>query len=253
MKISTTDGKDARRQEIKDFVRQRYPDVSEYYHHIDFPIYRDVPVEVHYTPGKLFSPNQNKRYQKWCEEQREALMNEQYSDGAVVYPSLAFNTVYQMAHIMAHFFNEGIGLKHMIDYYYVLVKLQNEKDTRDYIKMFELLGLLKFASGVMWIEKEVLGLDEKYLIVEASEKAGILIKKEMEEGGNFGHYDHRYAKIREKGLLAKGMANVYRLLTISSYFPAETFWRIFNKMENVKWRVKGINIKQHKISRSMSS
>ncbi len=245
--IGKTDGRDAPRQEITDFVRQQYPDVFEQYHHIDFPIYKDVPVEVHYTPGRLLSPNKNKRFQKWCREQRNTLMNEQYSDGVVVYPSVEFNTVYQIAHIMVHFFNEGIGLRHFVDYYYVLFALGgkrnvDEDNSMDYNSLFDYLGVLKFARGVMWIEKELLGLNEKYLIVEPSEKVGLLIKKEMEEGGNMGQYDKRYTQIRQKGLLARGMTDVYRLLTMANYFPTQVFWKIVNKIGNQRWKIKGISI-----------
>ena len=55
------------RDEITKFVKEKCPNVFEQYHHIDFPIFEDVPVEVHYTPGKLLSPKYNKRFQKWSQ------------------------------------------------------------------------------------------------------------------------------------------------------------------------------------------
>ncbi len=238
------------RDEITRFVKQRIPSSFEQYHHIDFDIFDDVPVEVHYTPGRLLSPKYNKRFQNWCDEQKELILKDYPNSSEVVFPSIAFNVVYQMAHIMIHFFIEGVGMRHFVDYYYVLKKSRVEslfesresrverRETKEYYKeKFEEFGMLKFASGVMWIEKELLGLEERYLIVEPSEKLGLILKKEMEEGGNFGHYDQRYTNARSKGLMARGAIDVYRLLKLSTYFPSESFWKVVNKIENQRWKL----------------
>jgi hypothetical protein len=48
--------------------------------------------------------------------------------GNVDVPTAEFNAVFQMAHIMMHFFIEGIGLRHFVDYYYVLKAYTNHTD-----------------------------------------------------------------------------------------------------------------------------
>ncbi len=106
----------------------------------------------------------------------------------------------------------------------------------DYNSLFEDLGMLKFARGVMWIEKELLGLDERYLIAGPSERIGRLIKKEIEEGGNFGHYDERY-KARRMGYLMRGLTDTYRLLKLATVFPSESLWKIYDKVLNQRWKV----------------
>ena len=113
-----------------------------------------------------------------------------------------------MAHMMGHMFEEGIGIRHFIDYFYVLKALREEKNQEDFEPLFKQLGLLSFARGTMWIEREILGIDVDCLIVPEDEKIGRVILKEIEEGGNFGHYDQRYAA-RSKGLLMRGMADTY--------------------------------------------
>ena len=143
-----------------------------------------------------------------------------------------------MSHIMNHFFVEGIGMRHFVDYYYVLTNTDITNRT-DIIKTICYLGLEKFARGVMWIEKEVLGINEDCLLFEPSEKIGKLMLQEMMEGGNFGQYDQRY-RIREKGLLGRGIADTYRLLKLVPVFPQETLWKIWNKVENQKWKFKEI-------------
>ncbi len=226
------------RHEITRFVRARCPDAFEQYHHIDFQVFSDVPVEVHYTPGRLMSPRYNRRFQEWCHAQGVALRAEclEIADGFHV-PSMAFNAVYQMAHVMAHFFIEGIGMRHFVDYYYVLKHLETENKKEEIRNTLRWLGLERFARGVMWVEQHCLGLENRCLLVEPSERVGRLILREMEEGGNFGHHDPRYAS-RRKGLWARGWADTRRLLTLASVFPAESFWKVIGKIENQKWKIK---------------
>lgn len=88
----------------------------------------------------------------------------------------------------------------------------------------------------MWIEHEVLGLGEEYLICECDEKIGRLILKEIEEGGNFGRHDQRYT-LRNKGYWARGIVDSYRLSKLAWYFPEEVFWGIVKKVENQRWKI----------------
>lgn len=226
------------RDEITSFVKERTPDVFEQEHHIDFPIYDDVPVEVHYTPGVLFSPKYNRRFQDWCEEQK-IITSKNAKDTEFNVPSVEFNAVYQMAHIMIHFFIEGIGLRHFIDYYYVLIRFHDSRFRGQVIQDIKWLGMEKFARGAMWIEKYCLGLEDEYLLFEPSERVGRLIIKEMEEGGNLGQYDSRYTE-RNKGLLFRGFVDTKRLVTLFPVFPYESFWKVVEKVTNQRWKLKKI-------------
>lgn len=223
------------RGEVNEFVRAKCPEAFEQEHHIEFPIFKDVEVEVHYTPGTLLSPKSNKRFQNWCDQMKDevrCMMAD--NDNEFFVPSIGFNVVYQMAHIMTHFFIEGIGLRHFIDYYYVL---KTNTDRTDKTNLFEEFGLLRFARGVMWIEKECLGLEVECLLVEPDDRIGRVIMKEMLEGGNFGHYDERY-KGRRKGYFARGLTDGYRLLKLLSVFPSESMWKLYRKVENQKWKLR---------------
>lgn len=222
------------RKTITKFVKDRCPEAFEQYHHIDFPIFKDVPVEVHYTPGRLLSPKYNKRFQNWCEAQKKYITSKN-KDGFVV-PSVEFNAVYQIAHIFIHFFIEGIGLRHFVDYYYVLLNTNFTKAIK-VKESLQYLGLEKFARGVMWIEREILGINEDCLLFEPSEKIGKLILQEMMEGGNFGHHNQRYG-LRRNGRLGRGIADTYRLLKLFPTFPQESLWKIWNKVENQRWKIK---------------
>lgn len=228
---------DGTREAINEFVRARCPKAFEQEHHIEFPIFKDIEVEVHYTPGTLLNPKCNERFKKWCSKQMDDIRYMKEDSENIFYvPSIEFNVVFQMAHIMIHFFIEGIGLRHFVDYYYVL---QNKNISLDFnfVELFKEFGLYRFARGVMWIEKTCLGLEDEFLIVEPDEKTGRIIMQEMIEGGNFGHHDERY-KSRKKGYLARGLTDGYRLLKLAKVFPSESMWKLYRKVENQRWKLK---------------
>ena len=105
------------------FVRSISPHEKACYHHIEFPSYKGVEVEVHYRPSFLLCFWHNRKLQKYYERVKE----EQFShrvmlgeQGEIAIPTSEFNLIFQLTHIYAHLMNEGIGLRQLVDYYYVL-------------------------------------------------------------------------------------------------------------------------------------
>ena len=105
------------------FVRSISPHEKACYHHIEFPSYKGVEVEVHYRPSFLLCFWHNRKLLKYYERVKE----EQFShrvmlgeQGEIAIPTAEFNLIFQLTHIYAHLMNEGIGLRQLVDYYYVL-------------------------------------------------------------------------------------------------------------------------------------
>ena len=105
------------------FVRSISPHEKACYHHIEFPSYKGVEVEVHYRPSFLLCFRHNRKLQKYYERVKK----EQFShrvmlgeQGEIAIPTAEFNLIFQLTHIFAHLMNEGIGLRQLVDYYYVL-------------------------------------------------------------------------------------------------------------------------------------
>ena len=105
------------------FVRSISPHEKACYHHIEFPSYKGVEVEVHYRPSFLLCFWHNRKLQKYYERVKE----EQFShrvmlgdQGEIAIPTVEFNLIFQLTHIYAHLMNEGIGLRQLVDYYYVI-------------------------------------------------------------------------------------------------------------------------------------
>ena len=105
------------------FVRSISPHEKACYHHIEFPSYKGVEVEVHYRPSFLLCFWHNRKLQKYY----ESVKDEQFShwvmlgeQGEIAIPTSEFNLIFQLTHIFSHLMNEGIGLRQLVDYYYVL-------------------------------------------------------------------------------------------------------------------------------------
>ena len=113
------------------FVRSISPHEKACYHHIEFPSYKGVEVEVHYRPSFLLCFWHNRKLQKYYERVKE----EQFSHrvmlgehGEIAIPTVEFNLIFQLTHIFAHLMNEGIGLRQLLDYYYVLCDFYKVND-----------------------------------------------------------------------------------------------------------------------------
>ena len=110
-------------RKVVSFVRSLSPDEKVCYHHIGFPEYNGVEVEVHFRPSFLFCFRHNRRLQGYYER----VMDEQFAhrvklgeQGEVAVPKAEFNLIFQLTHIFTHLMNEGIGLRQLVDYFFVL-------------------------------------------------------------------------------------------------------------------------------------
>ena len=114
------EGEDKR---VISFVRSISPHEKVCYHHIEFPSYKGVEVEVHYRPSFLLCFLHNRKLQKYYERVKEEQFSHRVMFGEqmeVAIPTVEFNLIFQLTHIYAHLMNEGIGLRQLLDYYYVL-------------------------------------------------------------------------------------------------------------------------------------
>ena len=219
------------RNRIDEFVHQKYPEVKGGKMHIEFPVFDDVAVEVHYIPRYMYAPKHDRRLQAFflekADEQFGNLVRFLGVDGLCAVPTVDFNLVQQLSHMMSHVMGEGIGLRQFIDYYYVL--RQFRVDSLELTVRLHDMGLLRFAQGVMWVEKELLGLEDKYLIVEPSERIGRAIQQTIEEGGNFGHHSSLNT-LRHQSLIGRAIGGAKQSLRAMRYFPTEAAWKLIRKV-----------------------
>ena len=83
-----------------------------------------VPVELHFFPCSMNNPIYHARLQKWFRRNADLQCSNVVGlpDGAgdIAIPTSAFNVVYQLTHLYHHFFDEGIGMRQIIDYFLVV-------------------------------------------------------------------------------------------------------------------------------------
>lgn len=220
------------------YVKERNPKGKVCYHHIDYGTYKGVEVEVHYRPSFMFNPIHNSRLQRWFRKMAEGgcLMAELPENaGSIRIPTREFNIIFQLSHIYNHLLHEGIGLRQIIDYYYVLKSNINRTDDTNSIDSLHYLGLTRIAGAMMWVLHEKLGLEEEYMIAPMDEKRGKVLLNEILRGGNFGHYDtvNRQATTPFK----KNIQRLKRDFRMVRYFPSECIWEPVFRIYHYFWRL----------------
>lgn len=225
---------DADEETIQKYVRERFPNATDSYKHIKFPVFDDVLVDVHATPLKFYCPKFHKRLQRWIEDNKQEQFEHRIHltgiDKEICVPTVKFNVIYQLGHMLIHFFDEGIGLRHLVDYFYVLKGLNLTEEEREKIDgTLRDLGMMRFAKAVMWIENSVLGLSLAYCIVNPDEKRGQQLLVDILDGGNFGKYSQRYKG--KTGFYGRGIIEARRLLSLISLAPCEATSCLLRKVK----------------------
>ena len=112
------------REQITEYAKKHFKlgdDIR--YQHIETSV-DGVPVELHFFPCTMNNPLYHARLQKWFRRNADLQCSHIVGlpDGAgdIAIPTTAFNVIYQLTHLYHHFFDEGIGMRQIIDYYYVV-------------------------------------------------------------------------------------------------------------------------------------
>ena len=241
---------DGGREKIYEFARKFDKDGKLYgvnYHHIHFRLIDDVHIEVHIWPSFLSSPLRNNRLHKFCNLYRPTYETDK--------PSLGFDRVFIMLHCYRHICGHGLGLRQIMDYYYVLKasfkeshednegshrsksfkNLNQNYSKEDAVYWIKKLGMERFARGLMWVLKEYFGLEEKFLLMEPDEKEGQFIIQEVMLTGNMGHSDTRNWGSKRTPL-SRFFLNLKRDIYMVRHCPHEALWQPFFSIWLYAWR-----------------
>jgi len=227
-----------RRREVLNYVRKKFPQTRIRYQHIDFPIFKGVEVEMHFIPTAKNNPVYNFRIQRWVEKQmpRQCANVVELPDGMgrISVPTNDFNIIYQLSHLMHHFFDEGIGLRQMMDYYYVLQQAERGQQDLEALRgTLRHLGLYQFAGAVMYVMREVFGLEEEMLIVPVDVKRGKTLMEEILRGGNFG----KYSGLTRHSMGVKYFLKIRRNMRFVREYPAEALCEPVFRTWHFFWRL----------------
>ena len=114
----------ASREQIIEYAKKHFEIGDDIrYHHLEASL-DGVPVELHFFPCTMNNPIHNARLQKWFKRNADLQCSNVVSlpagIGEIAIPTTAFNVVYQLCHLYHHFFDEGIGMRQIIDYFLVV-------------------------------------------------------------------------------------------------------------------------------------
>jgi hypothetical protein len=223
---------DGRRADIVSFIQKRCTSSHEVYHHIDGLRVNGVEIEAHFTPSYMSNPFANRRLQSWVHKESSSQFEHCVSiDGNTIHvPMLAFNRVFILHHIYRHFFYEGIGLRQMMDFYYVLKQGFSVTEQAETIGIYRRLNLLGFAGACIYVLHKLFGLEEKFHIVAPNKQYGEVLLSEILIGGNFGQaitYN-----IGSESKFERGGRILRRSIRFLKYAPLEVLWMPYFKVMN---------------------
>ena len=215
---------DCGREKAIDYARSIQGDVDWDYKHLHLDVYDDTAVEMHYVPEVFLNLRKNWKLQKWFNE--PAVKNSMFRvTGDMVCPSVEFNLFYILLHTYRHFLYEGVGMRQLLDYYFVLRNDEVDEPMRHRVyKTICSFGMARFTSGVMWIMKDVFGMSEQLLLCDPEENEGRYVLNEVMTGGNFGHHDVRLADDRTRGKKRAIIKILRHNLHLLAHYPGDTLW-----------------------------
>ena len=233
------------RDDIERLLRERWEVSDEVYHLFGVAIYDDVETEIHVTPSWLYNPIANARLQRFFREQAPKQFTHfasqtESGDGARLgfnCPTLVFNLVFSLSHIWHHFFDEGVGLRQLMDYYYILLHSSAE-ERAEALTILRSLHMDGLAAAVGFILERGFGLDEAHQLCPSDTWRGTLLLKEVIQGGNFGQYRTVGRASASENALQRGWRKTKRQIRFLRAFPCEVPWIPLWKCWHLVWRLR---------------
>ena len=194
-------------------------------------IFLDTEVEVHFHPSKMYNPVLNSRLQKFFEKNSPIR-----EDVTLTYPNARFNAIFCMAHMFRHYLEGGIGMRQMMDYYYVLRELAFVERSL-VMKQLKHLGMKRFTASVMAVMKYCFGMEDEYLLCQPDKKHGKKLANDIIAMGNFGVLDKRNYSHDGESIWARFRRKNRRVFSNLRYYPREVFWSPFARVSQYVWRL----------------
>ena len=232
---------DGKQNDIIKYITHFFPKTRVQWQEVDFPIKKGTCIEVHTIPALMFHPIDRQRMKAYFNQHREEIFTNETElpgeEGKVCVPPLRVNMTFLLIHIYRHLFNEGIGLRQIVDYYYILQHCQQTGQMHliaETAQMVRHLHMTRFVGALMWVMQEVFLLPDELLILPANESEGRFLLQEIMRSGNFGLYDNRNQHKKTKWgnfwfQTARNMRFLFR-------YPREVIWNPGYRLAQFIWR-----------------
>lgn len=210
------------------------------YHHADLGLFPDAEIELHYRPSISRNLWRNSRLQKWFKNEGKKHIIYDTQLGFCV-PDNVFSLILTLNHNLWHLLYEGVGLRQMMDLYFVVKAMHSSVEATSLIHYF---GLERFAAASAWVLWHLFDneLRQSFFLSPESplpypdKNAGRFLLREIMQAGNFGHNDDRLAgfvKGNRIVLMYRWLRHTMRLVR---YYPQEVMWTPFGILRISLWR-----------------
>lgn len=221
------------RDEIVNFVRSRGVNIYDVHLvHATADFFNDIPIEIHFRPSWMYNPFLDCKLQSFFASQASEQFAHYDNTMGLAYPTIFFNLVHSMVHINRHIFEEGIGLRQLMDYYFII----NHSSKEERIKAYKVLcdiGLKKFASAVMYVLQQVFLLEEDMMLCVPNQMLGSRLLNSIMAGGNFGK---ALGLKHGRNKLEKVLLQMKNNLQLMLPYANEAMWIPFFQVWHYGWR-----------------
>ena len=223
------------RDEIINFIRSKGVKVYDIHLvHARAEFFEKVPVEIHFRPSWMYNPFLDSKLQSFFVLQASGQFAHYDEKVGFAYPTVFFNLVHSMVHINRHVFEEGIGLRQLMDYYFILKHSSCEERSEAYNVLCS-VGLRKFVEAVMYVMQQVFLLEEDLMLCRPNSILGSRLLDSIMAGGNFGK---ALGLKHGRNKLEKGLLQLKHNLQLMLPYANEAMWIPFFQVWHYGWRKK---------------
>ena len=152
-----------------------------------------------------------------------------------------FDSIHLLLHILGHYLYEGVGLRQVMDYYFIIKQEDVQKRKKDIIAYYKTLGLYDFSKSVMWVLKEVFALENDFLFIEPDAKNGKKLLNEILKEGNMGHAA-TVNKVNNETTLYRWIRRWKRKIRLIKYNKMGVLCNPFYKAKLLWWKHRVIKL-----------
>lgn len=232
--------KDVRR--IMNYLEKNYTLTGLCWLHASMNDEEGIPIEVHFRPSFMNEPLRNRRFQKHFKDIVKCSCQKDIDGGQLPAMKVDEDVIYQMNHIYRHLIDEGVGMRQVVDYYFLL-RAWNGQHTRtkeETMKFVSWLGMRRFAGALMYVLKEICGMKDEMLLCPASVRDGQFLLSEILIAGNFGQSDPRMGTLTSHSGLRRQLSQASRRfkrnMRFVTTYPGEVFFEPYARMWHFAWK-----------------
>ena len=210
------------------------------YHHADLSLFADTEIELHYRPSISRNLWRNARLQKWFKNDghQHIVYNEMLKCNV---PDNVFSLILTLNHNLWHLLYEGVGLRQMMDLYYVARSMQASDEVSRLLRYFQLEYFGSASAWVLWYlfdrsADNSLFVSRLSPLPEPNKRLGRFLLEEIMKAGNFGHHDERLKSGRYDSSTRLMMQWLRHTMRLVKYFPVELAWTPIGILRISMWR-----------------